>query len=135
MRKALFILCFVFIPFIITAQISIGSTIEELKAKFPNMSFDLKTSPSGILTAWSAYGENVLIYLFDKNKEVYKVHEIIKAENTAFLNAQVNAYNQKYVIVSDKSWKAYLPNGHIMTIALEYDKTVNKHIFTYSQSE
>lgn len=135
MKKALFILYFVFIPFIVTAQISIGSTIEELRVKFPNMSFDLKTSPSGVLTAWSGYGENVLIYLFDKNKEVYKVHEIIKAENTSFLNGQVNAYNKKYVIVSDKSWKAYLPNGKIMKIVLEYDKTVNQHIFTYTLSE
>jgi hypothetical protein len=48
------------------------------------------------------------------------------------LNAQVENYNKKYVIVSETSWKAYLDGGSIMRINLVYDEENKTYFFTYN---
>jgi len=49
------------------------------------------------------------------------------------LNAQVEVYNKKYVIVSETSWKAYLEGGGIMKINLTFDEKNKLYIFYYTQ--
>jgi len=48
------------------------------------------------------------------------------------LNAQVEIYNKKYVIISETSWKAYLEGGGLMKINLTYDKDYKIYVFSYT---
>lgn len=49
-----------------------------------------------------------------------------------YLNGQVEAYNKKYVIVSDTEWKAYLEGGGILKIKLEYNDEYEIYVFYYT---
>jgi hypothetical protein len=48
-----------------------------------------------------------------------------------YLNGQVEAYNKKYVIISDTKWKAYLEGGGILNIELTYNDENKLYVFSY----
>ena len=53
-------------------------------------------------------------------------------DNLQALNTQVEIYNKKYVIISEKSWKAYLDGGETMKIDLKYNEEYETYLFYYT---
>ena len=48
------------------------------------------------------------------------------------VNAQTEIYNNKYVILNDHSWKAYVNNGGLIYISLDYYVDSKLWVFSYS---
>ena len=71
------------------------------------------------------------IYYFDGDTGL-SYYCIQIPDNLEALNAQIEIYNQKYVIISETSWKAYLGGGGTMKINLTYDKEYDTYLFNYT---
>lgn len=130
MKKLIFALLIV-LPFIGKAQAHLGSSLADIKARYPDKFFKIEYTNDGTkyTTAEQPYG--TFIYYFDKETGLTNLCIQIPDNMTA-LNAQVEVYNKKYVIVSETSWKAYLEGGGIMKINLTYDEENKIYTFYYS---
>ena len=73
-------------------------------------------------------------YYFNKETKLSNFNIQIPFNINA-LNAQVEAYNKKYVITSETSWTAYLEDGGIMYIKLLYSEESKLRYFTYSDTK
>lgn len=130
MKKLIFALLIV-LPFIGKAQAHLGSSLADIKARYPDKFFKIEYTNDGTkyTTAEQPYG--TFIYYFDKETGLTNLCIQIPDNMTA-LNAQVEVYNKKYVIVSETSWKAYLEGGGIMKINLTYDEENKIYTFYYT---
>lgn len=118
-------------PFIMNAQAHLGSSFADLKSRYPEKKFKIEYTNAGrkYTTAEQPYG--TFIYYFDNETNMTDFCIQIPNNMTA-LNAQVEAYNKKYVIVSETTWKAYLEGGGIMNITLTYDEENKVYVFYYT---
>jgi hypothetical protein len=130
MKKIIFALT-LFLPLFGIAQAHLGSTFADIKAIHQDKDFKIKYTTSGQMYASAEmyYGE--FVYYFDKESGLSTACIQIPNNMTA-LNAQVEIYNKKYVIISETSWKAYLEGGGIMKIDLTYDEEYKLYVFSYS---
>lgn len=121
----------VFLPLFGIAQAHLGSTLADIKAIHPVKNFQIKYTSSGQMYASAEmyYGE--FVYYFDKETGLSTACIQIP-DNMSSLNAQVETYNKKYVILSETSWKAYLEGGGLMKIDLTYDEEYKIYVFSYS---
>lgn len=120
------------LPLIGKSQAHIGSTLADLKARYPDKTFKIEYANDGTkyTTANQTYG--TFVYYFDNETGLTKFC-IQFPDNMTALNSQVEVYNKKYVIVSETSWKAYLEGGGIMKINLTFDEKSKLYIFYYTQ--
>lgn len=111
------------------SQAHIGVTYEELERLV-----DYKPMKTGYLQPGYWYAEcdhqyGRFVYCF--NNEGVTVGVFMIPWNQGAVNAQAEIYNQRYTIISETSWKAYLSGGGIMSINLKYDEDYGQYIFTY----
>lgn len=113
------------------AQAHLGSTLTDIKAQHPDKVFTVKFTDDGRKYAFASMYFGTFYYYFDKETGLSNFCMQVP-DNMNALNAQVEAYNKKYVIVSETSWKAYLEGGGLMKIKLEYDKEYDLYVFYYT---
>ncbi len=129
MKKLLFAVILM-LPMLGKAQAHLGSTLAEIKAMYPDKVFKEDYTTSGIKYASAEMYYGTFVYYFDK--ETGLSDDCIQhPDNMIALNAQVEVYNKKYVIISETAWKAYLEGGSILKINLVYDETYGLYIFQY----
>jgi hypothetical protein len=120
-------------PLKINAQSRIGSSLSEIKSEFPNSKFNIEykvlTDTSSLYTVRDEL--ITCIYLFAHSK---CTSTFIIPQTSIVLKNYVEEYNSKYVIVSDKQWKAYLGNG-ICRIDMEFPKNGNLPFFLWTRIE
>lgn len=130
MKKLIFLLI-VMLPLIGKAQAHLGYTEKDIRDLHSDKTFEVGYTDDGekYISAFMYYG--TFFYYFDKetglsNFCMQVINEI------PYLNGQVEAYNKKYVIVSDAEWKAYLEGGRILKIKLDYNEEVKVYVFYYT---
>lgn len=117
------------------AQAHLGSTEFEIKALYPEKKWTVNyTTKAGIkyISTEMVYGN--FLYYFDTETKLSNLCLQFPSNNTA-MNAQIEAYNKKYVITSDRTWTAYLEEGGIMYISLIYDRENRLSYFKYSNTK
>jgi len=130
MIKIIFTL-FLALPLIGNAQAHLGESFSGLKARYPDKHFIIEYTDEGTKYTSAEFNLGTFIYYFDK--ETNLTEDCIQIpHNMTALNAQVEIYNNKYVIVSETSWKAYLEGGGIMNINLTYESEYDIYVFYYS---
>lgn len=130
MKKLIFALILM-LPLIGNAQAHLGSTLTDIKALHPDKEFTVKYTDDGIKYAYASMYYGTFFYYFDKETGLSNLCLQIPDNMTA-LNAQVEIYNKKYVIISETSWKAYLEGGGLMKINLTYDEDLENYVFIYT---
>jgi hypothetical protein len=130
MKKIIFAIILLF-PILCRAQAHLGSTLSEINANYPEKVFKIGYTNEGKKYATVEMAFGTFAYYFD-NQTGLSDFCIQIPDNLNALNAQVEIYNKKYVIVSDKSWKAYLEGGGVMKINLIFDEEFKNYVFTYS---
>lgn len=130
MKNLIFILMLM-LPLIGKAQAHLGSTEKEIRDLYPDKTFEVGFEDDGekYINAFMKYG--TFFYYFDKETGLSNFcMQVIK--EVVYLNGQVEAYNKKYVIVSDSEWKAYLEGGGIMKIQYKYNEEYKVYVFYYT---
>lgn len=130
MKKLIFLII-VILPLIGKAQAHLGSTEKEIRDLHSEKTFEVGYTDDGekYISAFMYYG--TFFYYFDKESGLSNFCMQIINE-IPYLNGQVEAYNKKYVIVSDTEWKAYLEGGGILKINLEYNEEHKFYVFYYN---
>lgn len=130
MKKVIFTLILL-LPLLGKAQAHLGSTLAEIKATYPDKVFTIDFTDQGQKYASAEMSYGTFVYYFDSETGLtYSCIQI--PHNMTALNAQVEIYNKKYVIISETSWKAYLEGGGVMKINLIYDKDYELSYFNYT---
>lgn len=130
MKKIFFAFILAF-PLFANAQAHLGETLSGLKARYPDKYFKIEYANDGTKYTTAEQPLGTFVYYFDKETELTSFCIQIPKSMTA-LNAQVEIYNKKYVIISENKWKAYLEGGGILNINLSYDDDLESYIFFYS---
>ena len=119
------------LPIIVKSQAHIGSTLSDIKAMHSDKIFTTNYTSDGEKYAFADMSLGRFFYYF--NTETNLSHFCIQVPNDMkALNAQVEIYNTKYVIISETSWKAYLEGGGMLKINLEYNEEQKMYLFYYS---
>jgi hypothetical protein len=129
MKKLLFLLI-VFLPILSNAQAHLGSTEKEIRDLHSDKTFEIGYSDDGekYIHTFMIYG--TFFYYFDKETGLSNFCMQI-VDKMPYLNGQVEAYNKKYVIISDTKWKAYLEGGGVLNIILSYNEKLEAYVFYY----
>lgn len=130
MRKLLFILI-ILLPIYSIAQAHLGITEKEIRDLHSEKTFEVGYNNDGekYISSFMYFG--TFVYYFDKETKLSN-YCIQLVNELPYLNGQVEAYNKKYVIVSDSEWKAYLEGGNILKIKLSYNEEHKFYVFKYS---
>jgi hypothetical protein len=130
MRK-LFLIVVAFLPLLTFGQAHLGLSESEIKNKYPEKSFETDYTDEGqkYISTFMIYG--TFVYYFDKETGLSSSC-IQVVDELPYLNGQVEAYNKKYVIISDTKWKAYLEGGGIINIELVYKEEYKLYVFYYT---
>lgn len=108
-----------------------GETLSQLKTRYPDKYFKIEYSNIGAKYTTAEHLLGTFVYYFDK--ETGLTNFCIQIPKVmAVLNAQVEIYNNKYVIISDNKWKAYLEGGGILKINLSYNEDLESYVFFYT---
>jgi len=130
MKKLIFALILM-LPLLGKTQAHLGTTLTDIKALYPDKEFTVKYADDGTKYAYTDMVYGTFYYYFDKESGLSKFCMQFPFNMTT-LNGQVEAYNKKYVIVSETYWKAYLEGGSLMKIELQYNKEYDLYIFYYT---
>lgn len=130
MKKIIFALILL-LPLLGKAQAHLGSSLADIKAMHPDKVFKIDYTKQGQKYASAEMYYGTFVYYFDSETGLSN-YCIQIPDNMTALNAQVEVYNKKYVIVSDTSWKAYLEGGGMMKINLIYDEENKLYYFSYT---
>lgn len=116
------------------SQAHLGATETAIKKKYPEKVWEKGTTIKGskYISTDMIYGD--FTYYFDIETGLSNFCMQIPF-NAGSLNAQVEAYNKKYVITSDTSWTAYLDEGGIMYIKLKYSDETKLSAFIYTSTK
>jgi len=129
--KTLIITLVNLLPLISNGQAHLGSTLSDIKGFYPEKEFSVEYTDDGTKIASAEMPFGTFYYVFNRETGFSDMCLQIPDDMEA-LNAQVEIYNRKYVIVSERSWKAYLEGGGIMKIDLEYDEDMKYYLFLYT---
>lgn len=124
------IIIFLLLPLLGRAQAHIGMTDSQIRAEHTSVSFKSDETSKGVKYISGDMGLGTFYYYFDN--EGYSDFNMQIPYTMKDVNAQTEIYNSKYVILTDHSWKAYVNDGGILFITLEYDKDNKIWIFYYS---
>ena len=114
----------------IFAQAHLGETIYGLNHRYPNEELKLEYMTDGVPYTTISHEMGMYFYFFNSNMKTKSCMQI--PHSIQDLNAQVEIYNSKYVILSENKWKAYLEGGGIMNITLHYDEDLETYLFLYN---
>ena len=130
MKKLLLLVTFITVFTIISkAQSRIGYTPSQIKAEFYYYTWSSGYTTDGTYYIYTTYTRGLLIHYFNSSMICYST--LLKPNTVGDLNYYVELYNKQYVIVSDKSWKAYLDNGSIVNISLKNDAEYGSYFYFY----
>lgn len=130
--RALIIATVILLPFFSNGQAHLGSTLSDIKGRYPGKEFTVELTNDGTKIASAEMPFGTFYYVI--NQETGLTEMCLQVPDDLYaLNAQVEIYNRKYVIVSEKSWKAYLEGGGIMKIDLTYDEDLETYLFLYTE--
>lgn len=130
--KRLVLLSIVILPILCNSQAHLGSTESEIKELHSEKTFQTDFTDKGqkYISAYMIYG--TFVYYFDQDTGLSSSC-IQVIDELPYLNGQVEAYNKKYVIVSDTKWKAYLEGGGVLNIELTWEEEYNLYMFSYTE--
>jgi hypothetical protein len=128
--KNLILAIILMLPLLGKSQAHLGSTLAEIKALHPDKVFKIDYTKQGQKYASAEMYYGLFVYYFDSETGLSNYCLQIP-DNMNALNAQVEVYNKKYVIISETSWKAYLEGGGLMKINLIYDEEYKMYVFHY----
>ncbi len=117
MKSAFFVLLLLLFCSKGYSQARIGFTDKEIRKEFPKGKFKSGIDKDGDKYLSVELSTMTVIYYFNSDDRCSLTAAI--PDDQGSLNAMVEDYNKKYVIVSDKEWKMYNDNG-IMTIELVF---------------
>lgn len=129
--KKLFLVFVILAPLFVKAQAHLGATVSQVKSNHPDKTFESSYLKDGVRCLYTEMDLGTFYYYFDKMTGLSNIC-IQVPKNMAALNAQVEIYNKKYVILSETKWKAYLDEGGIINIRLEYSEDLKSYIFIYT---
>ena len=129
--KKLIIVFIAMFPLLVKAQAHLGSSLSDLKSRHPDKYFKIAYTNDGTKYATTEHLLGTFIYYFDGETGLTFMCVQIP-DNLQALNTQVEIYNKKYVIISEKSWKAYLDGGETMKIDLKYNEEYETYLFYYT---
>jgi hypothetical protein len=121
---------FIILGKMIFAQAHLGETIYGLNHRYPNEELKLEYMTDGVPYTTISHEMGMYFYFFNSNMKTKSCMQI--PHSIQDLNAQVEIYNSKYVILSENKWKAYLEGGGIMNITLHYDEDLETYLFLYN---
>jgi hypothetical protein len=129
-RNILMILMLAFFPIWISAQAHLGRSEKEIRSYYPDKTFKVAYNEAGekYISTFMRFG---IFYYYFSNESGLSNFCVQVVNEMPSLNAQVETYNKKYVIVSDTKWKAYLEGGGKLDIVLEYNDELEAYIFYY----
>lgn len=133
MKYLLFFSILIFCKVQAQAQAHLGMSENEIKNSHKQNSWKTDYTNTGVKYLQSEFTLGTFVYYINKDSKVSDLCLQIPFNNLA-MNAQIEAYNKKYVITSDISWTAYLDEGGIMYIKLKYDTEKKISYFVYSDS-
>jgi len=132
--KALVGILITVLPLVSFGQAHLGSTLSEIESMHPGKKFQISTTDEGIRYAYASMPLGTFYYVFSSESNVSELCMQFP-DDLGALNTQIEIYNNKYVIESDTSWKAYLEGGGIMKINVSYDEELESYVFIYIESQ
>ena len=129
MKKLIIIALFMF-PLLGKAQARLGSTLEEIKTEFSDKEFTYGVTDDGEKYIFTNMKYGSFLYYFDKETNKCDLCAQIPFTSVS-LSEQIEIYNNKYVVVTEKSWKAYLEGGSVINIVLDYDEEDKFYVIFY----
>jgi hypothetical protein len=129
--KKLIVLFILLLSFLSNAQAHLNLTEKDIRDGYSDKTFEVGYNDDGekYISTFMIYG--TFIYYFDKETGLSDFCIQI-VDKMPYLNGQVEAYNKKYVTVSDTEWKAYLEGGSVLNIKLTYNKENEFYVFYYT---
>lgn len=129
--KKLILLLIMILPIFNNAQAHLGISEKEIRDLHSDKTFKIGYTDDGqkYISSFMIFG--TFVYYFDTETKLSNFCIQIVNE-MPYLNGQVEAYNKKYVIVSDSEWKAYLEGGNILQINLSFDEEYKFYVFKYT---
>lgn len=121
----------ILIPLFSNAQAHLGATASEIKSSHPDKVFESGITSKGERYLYTDMGLGTFYYYFDKQTGLTDICLQVP-KNMIALNAQVEIYNKKYVILSETFWKAYLEDGGLIKISLYYSEELKTYMFIYT---
>jgi len=110
----------------VNAQARLNYTESAIRNDFPNQTFEVGRTTSGVKYISTFFDTTLVAYYFDENGYSYLV-QIVPA-NVGVLNGLVENYNNTYVIISATEWRAYTEGG-IMQIELVFNDNNTQSIY------
>ncbi len=120
----------ILLPIFSNAQAHLGSSESEIRKTHPDKTFTVSYADDGTKTISTFMIFGTFYYYISKETGLsYGCVQVI--DDMPLLNGQIEAYNGKYVIISDSEWKAYLEGGGKMKITMTYDSEYEVYVFSY----
>lgn len=119
------------LSFLANAQAHLGATLSELRDRYPDKYFSIDYTNDGTKYTTADQPLGTFVYYFDPDTWITTLCIQIP-NNMVALNTQVEIYNNKYVVISETKWKAYLEGGGVMNIDLIYNDSFESYIFVYT---
>lgn len=129
--KKLIVTILLMLPILGMAQAHLGETEYAIKNYHPEATFKTGYDNDGQKYIYTDMALGNFTYYIDSDNLSH--YNIQIPYDMKCVNAQVEIYNKKYVIVSGSKWKAYLEGGFIMYINLYYNTESKLYYFAYSE--
>jgi hypothetical protein len=128
--KKILITILLALPILCNAQAHLGESLSGLRKRYPGEEIKIDYTKDGTKYALMAHDYGTFAYYFN-NSGTLTDYCIQIPYNQKALSAQIEIYNDKYVIISKRNWKAYLEGGAVLDIILTYDEDMKNYIFHY----
>jgi len=115
-----------------TSQARLGYSEKEIRKELYGVELEVSNSDDETYTLGfeSAYG--AFFYIMDTNTKICEFCMYVM-NSQGSVNAMVESFNGKYVILSDTEWRAYTDAGGMVDIALQYNYEHGLYAFIYTQ--
>lgn len=118
-------------PILCSAQAHLGDSYSSLQSRYPDIELQIEFTDEGRPYTMIDHLLGTFIYYFDS--ETYLTDLCVQVPNDMQdLNTQIEIYNNKYVVLSETTWKAYLEGGGKMNIELIYNEEYETYLFYYT---
>lgn len=118
------------LPLLSHAQAHLDASEAAIREQHPNNLFKSDYANDGNKYIYTKFDYGLFVYYLDSTGISYRCVQV--PYNAACINAQAEIYNKKYTRNSDTSWTAYLEDGGILHIRLDYREDYKTSIFVYT---
>lgn len=131
--KNIFLVTALLVTIILKAQAHFGVTEQKLYAFHPASIWYEDYTAAGRRFVFFENSAGQWRYFFDPVTKLTNFCMLVPS-SIGQVNALVEGYNKRYVIISQKCWDEYLENGSIIRITLIFDPIEKTNVFTYVQT-